>query len=255
MSSLLLLTDGPDVTADLLRQAAMGLGFDTRVVELGRDRVTLRIGASVSIECDGEVLAPDVVINRCSANPSGLPSVASLNRQSVGSWSGRFAAAREEQGLLLAVLDAWEALGVTVVNPPAVEARALMDNWFALRMAREGVGLGRRVDETVAVVDGRGAQRPDQETLNLEARRICQLVATVTGARLCEVDLEIADDGACRPVAWRPGVDLLAHGDGAALAGPILAHLLGAVARDVSVVSPDLFVEDLITNLEAPPNG
>lgn len=255
MRSLLLFTDGPDVTADLLVQAATGLGLDARTLQLDRDRLTLRVGADVSIECDGDVLVPDVVINRCTANPSGLPSVASLSRQSVGSWSGRFAAAREEQGLLLAVLDAWETLGVTVVNPPAVEARSLMDNWFALRMAEEGVGSGRRVDQTVAVVDGRIAQRPDQDTLGIEARRVCQIVAKLTEARLCEIDLEIADDGSCRPVAWRPRVDLLAHGDGGALAGPMLAHLLDIDPRDVSVVAPDLFVEDLITNLESPPGG
>ena len=255
MRSLLLIADGPDVTADLFGKAATGLGLEARTVQLDRDRLTLRVGVDLSIECDGDVLLPDVVINRCSANPNGLPSVASLRRQSIGSWSGRFAAAREEQGLLLAALDVWETLGVTVVNPPAVEARSLMDNWFALRMAEEGVGSGRRVDQTVAVVDGRIAQRPDQDTLGIEARRVCQVVATLTEARLCEVDLEIADDGSCRPVAWRPRVDLLAHGDGRALAAPMLAHLLDIDLADASVDPPDLFVEDLITNLESPPGG
>ena len=156
---------------------------------------------------------------------------------------------------MLAAFDAWELAGVEVVNPPAIEARSLMGHWFAIQMAAAGLRLGRRVDETVAVVRGRVAQRPDQSSLGAEALRVCRTVGDIVGAELFEVDLEVGSGDALMPVAWRPRLDLVAHGDGAALAGPILAHLLGIEPSHVPVAAPELFVADLVTNLEEPPRS
>ena len=105
MTDLLIVTDGPDVTADLFAQAAPAFGIGVRVVSLRAERLDLRLDLQATVEIDGLPVTPDIVINRCTANPSGLPSVAALSRQTPGSWSGSFAAAREEQGLVLAAFE------------------------------------------------------------------------------------------------------------------------------------------------------
>jgi len=129
MSPLLIIAEGSDPTVELLLEAANGFGVDVSLVDLRYDRFDLAVGPRAVVRVNGNsITTPTVVMNATSANSLGLAGDAALQRQRSSRWQQRHLAAKEEQGLLLAVLAHFRRDGAILVNPPEASDLALMPN-------------------------------------------------------------------------------------------------------------------------------
>lgn len=206
---VVVITDGNDPTAISMADGAANLGHDSTVVDLRMDRIDLRVGMEPVISMHGMPLESDVVINRTGVNGLGLASGPALIRQRGRTWYELHSAAREEQGLLLAVFDAFSHSGTMVINAPVAAEMNLMRNLVVERLARHRVyvagGAGGRTRYIVA--GGRVVLLPDQSRPEDDVLRICRRVGEVAGFDLGWIEFS-ADAAGSHLADWNPHLDL-----------------------------------------------
>jgi hypothetical protein len=244
--------DGRDPTGYELADACARLGHDTVVVDLRRSRLELEVGPASGVRIGGEPLVADVVVNRTGVNGLGLAAPAALVRQSGRTWYELHSAAREEQGLLLAIFDHLLLGGVRVINPPEAAELELMRNLVIERLGGKGipVNVGGAPDVRYLVAGGRIALQPGQHRPDPMVLRTCKQVAGVAEFDLGEVSFEVAE-GAPRLVEWTSAPDL-GHLDPAvagAMSESVMRALLGETGHSAPLPSRP-FIEDMIERYE-----
>jgi hypothetical protein len=199
----------------------------------------------------GQEIRPDLVMNRSSISGLGLAAPAALIRQRSTSWRERHAAAREEQALLLAVLDAFERTGAGVANASASADLALMPNAVTERLHRRGVTVVRRREGDVLevlVAAGRGVAYRSLGSAERVATQgnldTAVVVAEAAGCTLAAVTF-VEVDGGVVVSGWEHRPDLLTWPDAHHCALGVLLQL-GGVDRPVLVKpDPTFFVDEL----------
>lgn len=243
--------DGADPTGLLLAAAAARIGHDTSVVDLRRSAFELRTGPGAGVRLHGAPLLVDAVVNRTLVNGLGLASAAALRRQAGSTWYELHSAAREEQGMLLAVFDWFAHEGVRVINPPRAAELESMRNVVIERLARRGVGVDARAtpDASYLVAGGRIVLQPGQERPAASLLMSCALLAEIAGFDLGTVSFE-SSCGEPKVVGWASQPDLT-HLDVAtadAIAQSMVLELLGTSGG--AAVSPTRpFVPDMVDRL------
>ncbi|MEO1062100.1 MAG: hypothetical protein AAFZ07_11825 [Actinomycetota bacterium] len=251
MTELLIVHDGGDPSAQLLAAAGRRLGWTVDDADLRVDRFELTVGASGSVvRLRGLEVQPRLVLNRSSVTGLGLAGPAALRRQRGAAWRERHAAAREEQALLLAVLDGFERAGAEVVNAATAADLALMPNAVTERLHRRGVRVVRRDTEhlEVLVAAGRGvAYRSLDATERIATQRHLDLATVVAEAAGCSVTaVRFVDEGEASAVSgWDHRPDLLAWPDPDHCALGLLLQLGGVDRPALVVPAPTFFVDEL----------
>lgn len=250
--NVLVILNGSDPTGLLLAGAAARLGHATHVADLRRARFELRTGSDGAVWLDGAPLAVDAVVNRTDVNGLGLASPAALRRQLGSAWYELHSAAREEQGLLLAVLDAFELSGTRVINGPAAVELELMRNLVVERLARRGVALTPTEvsDVSYLVTGGRVALQPGQDRPSPDVLGVCKLVSEVTHFDLGAVRFGLSAGGH-RLVGWtsRPELTHLDLDTAGAIAESLMLELVGKADNDaVPPLRP--FIPDMVERFE-----
>ena len=144
MSSIVVVRGGGDPTADLLSVAARRLGQHVQDIDLRIDRLTIDVTSDgATVRAGQRTLEPSLVFNRTEINGLGLSSGDGLKRQIATHWRDRHTQGREEQGLLLAVFEAWERTDVTLVNRTRAADMSLMPNSVVDRLVRMGEAVHR----------------------------------------------------------------------------------------------------------------
>ncbi len=252
MTDVLVLHDGGDPTAQLLATAGRLLGWEVTDADLRIDRFELGVGPTGSVvRLRGQEVRPDLVLNRSSVTGLGLAAPTALTRQRGTAWRERHAAAREEQALLLAVLDALERAGADVVNGSAAVDLALMPNAVAERLLRRDVPVVLRRDGDrleVLVAAGRGvAYRSLGPTEQIATQRhldTATVVAEAAGCSFAAVTfVELGD--AVAVSGWDHQPDLLAWPDSHHCALGVLLQLGGVDRPSLVEPAPTFFVDEL----------
>ncbi len=136
---VVVLRGNSDVTSDLFVAACERLDLPVLDVDLRVDRCSVEVtrrGASVRI--NAKTVEPSVVFNRTGINGLGLSSADGLARQRSTSWRNRHTEGREEQGVMLAVFEAWQTSGVRLLNNPRATDLTLMPNAVGDRVRLAG---------------------------------------------------------------------------------------------------------------------
>lgn len=222
-----MIIEGGDPTGVLLAHATAHLGHATTLVDLRRARVELRTGPGGGVRFDGVPLDVDVVVNRTGINGLGLAPPAALQRQVGATWYELHSAAREEQGLLLAVFDWFELNGVRVINPPEAVEMESMRNLVIERSARRGVAItpSETVNSSYLVTGGRVALQQGQDRPTTDVLSACKLVSESALFDIGEV--RFGTGGTV--VGWtsRPHLAPRDVGVARALAGALMEELIG----------------------------
>ena len=249
---VLFVVDGDDPTGLTLARAAARLGHSTTLGDLRRTRFELRTGSDGGPFLDGAPVDVDVVVNRTDVNGLGLASPVALRRQLGSTWYELHSAAREEQGLLLAVLDAFELSGTRVINGPAAVEMDLMRNLVVERLARRGVALTPSEVSYVSylVTCGRVALQPGQDRPGPDVLGVCKLVSEVAHFDLGAVRFGLSAGGH-RLVGWtqRPELTHLDRDTASAIAESLMLELVGKA--DNGTVPPlRPFIPDMVERFE-----
>lgn len=243
---VLVISAGGDPTADLLVLAAQRLGHDAGTVDLRSDRLTLVVDPDgARVRRNGQTLAPEVVVNRSSVNGLGLASPGALVRQRDTSWRRRHVAAREEQGLLLAVFDVWQRSGVVVADLPRAADLALMPNAVIERLGRSGVPVNRSLDGTteVLVARGRGVAHRGDEAGDAH---LATALSVADAAEFGVGSVGLADQrGVLVVTGWSHQPELHTWPEPETVAMAVLANLVGETPAQLGESPPPFFVEDL----------
>ncbi len=252
MTDLLIVHDGGDPTAHLLAVAGRHLGWAVTEADMRMDRFELNVGSSGSmVRLRGREIRPDLVLNRASVTGLGLAAPAALGRQRTTAWRERHAAAREEQALLLAVLDAFDRAGADVVNGSAAADLALMPNAVVERLQRRDVPVVHRPDADrleVLVAAGRGVAYRSLGSVeqvatqgHLEVATVVAEAASCTFAAVTFVEL----DEAMAVSGWEHRPDLLGWPDSHHCALGLLLQLGGVDRPNLVEPAPSFFVDEL----------
>ncbi len=252
MTQMVVIHDGSDPTAQLLVTEGRRLGWHVSDADLRSDRFELGVGVAGSmVRLRGQEVRPDLVLNRSSVTGLGLAAPAALTRQRGTAWRERHAAAREEQALLLAVLDSFERSGADVVNRSSAADLALMPNAVTERLHRQGVRVVHRPGGDhleVLVAAGRGvAYRSHGSTEQVATQTHLDAATVVADAAGCtfaavtfvEVDDAIAVSG------WDHRPDLLSWPDAHHCALGLLLQLGGVDRPSLVEPAPTFFVDEL----------
>lgn len=243
---MLVLRGGPDATGDLLVAATARLDSAVLDVDLRVDRFSVDVTRSgAQVRLNGEVVHPTVVINRTGINGLGLSSTDGLARQRSSSWHERHTEGREEQGVMLAVFEAWQTQGVTVLNDPRATDLTLMPNAVSDRIGRAGGAFRASPpaegDVSVLLCRGTGITASAQagsEHLDL-ARRVAVAAEFELGSARIRPGKQLV---AC---AWTPFPTLEEWDEPELLALSIMVEATGADLETLEPSPPRYFVPDL----------
>ena len=199
---------------------------------------------------DGVPVDADVVVNRTGVNGLGLAPPAALQRQIGATWYELHSAAREEQGLLLAVFD-WFALnGVEVLNPPEAVEMESMRNLVIERLARRGVPINPKGSESGSylVTGGRIALQPGQVRPSSAVLNACKLISDVAAFDIGEVWF---GPGEAVVVGWtsKPELTHLDLRVARALAESLMEELIGR-SGSATVPPGRPFIPDMVGRFE-----
>jgi hypothetical protein len=247
MTSILIVRDGPDATSELIEAAAAADGHEVTVLDLRSARLAVLVGTDgPDVVIDGRVHRPGFVVHAASTNSLGFASPALLRRQSSARWSVRAAAAREEQGLILAAIELFRRRGAIVVNGPEVCDLALMPNAVIERLHSLGVLAHRRADVVpieVLIAGGRVIAHRGGD-LGDAIESIAHVVARAAGFQVGSVSVGFLS-GRHVVVGWNHTVDLLEWPRHDELALDIVRSLFGSGGGKGVGTSAPLFVEEL----------
>lgn len=249
---VLVIVEGRDPTGLLLADATARLGHVTSLADLRRSRFEVRTGSAPHVLLDGETLDADVVVNRTSVNGLGLAPPAALQRQVASTWYEAHSAAREEQGLLLAVLDGLSLDGVRVINAPEAIEFESMRNLVVERLARRDVAVTASdvPDVSYLVTGGRVALQPGQDRPTAEVLAICKLVSEIAAFDLGEVRF-LSSDGRQWLSGWtsQPQLTHLDVSTARAMAESLMEELVGRVGAETDPAGRP-FIRDMIERFE-----
>ncbi len=252
---VLVLVDSDDALATALVDHTRRSGRAALLVDLHHDHLSTAIDAGAAlVRCGGRAVRPSLVINRSGVSSLGMPS-ANAAEHRPGGLAPAYAAAREQQGVVLAVL-AMLAGSARIVDPVSTT-----DLWLQPERWR------RRLRSSNIACDA-SAERPPGAQVLLAGGRVChavragrrielgsgavetvELAADVLGLTLGRVDLSFDGDRTV-VVGWHPrplqraGVSPTVVHDVAEALG---VHALPDAPADGDV---ELFVPDLVSNVE-----
>jgi hypothetical protein len=249
MTTATVVHDGWDPTAELLADAGRRLGVEVVELDLRHDRLGVRIGGDgAEVRHGATTLRPDIVVNRTTVTGLGLASASLLERQRPHGWQDRHVAARQEQGLLLAVFDVWERAGAIVMNPTTAEDLSVMPNAVVERLGRAGVVVDRRVatEDTVEILVARGrgiAHRGGREPGRTDLSAAL-LVAAQAGFDLGSVRLR-PDAGRPTVTAWDHRPDLTGWADAERIGLAVWSTVVELDTRALVDPAPRFLVDEL----------
>ncbi|MFC4944434.1 hypothetical protein [Pseudonocardia sp. GCM10023141] len=257
MPEVLFVLEGDDPGAALLAAAFRRHGWRARLLDVRFTRPTLDACAEPAgaVRIDGNGDAPDIVINRTATSGLGLPGPAALERQLPLTWSGRHLAAREEQGLLLAVFDCWDR-DSRLYNPVRAQDRRLV---AALPTRVDLPPDGRRgacwiVDDTIVAAcaeqDGGGWR---QVAVSAATAELARGVAATSDLRLGQVDCWQQRGGSTIVTDWSPIPPF--HTLRARTGIDVAALAVAALVGEPVAAAPPFLAADLESNLLAPPSA
>ncbi len=258
-TGLLVVTDSDDALASGLVMWARKRELSVTEIDLRTVRPSIRIqGGTARVHLGLRSTSPAVVLNRTTISSLGMPSRDATDRRSTMTFDRRYAAAREEQGLMLAAFAIWASTGSRVISPVSASDTYLRPELARRWLSEDEISMGSTGGPQILVAGGeimRAVSNGSVVDLSPPTAATALRAARRLGiAALGRIDMAPGDEQA-EIAGWHPlplrrgpvSPDIIA-----ATARALELHLLDTDRSDEGI---ELFVPDIATDLRGVPDS